>query len=49
MVWTRLLLSVPPKKTLGFGTDVQRKRRTYISAILKDVVPEDLLKFGLDP
>ena len=37
------------KKTLGFGADVQRKEERNISAILKDVVPEDLLKFGLIP
>ena len=37
------------KKTLGFGADVQRKEEPNGSAILKDVVPEDLLKFGLIP
>ena len=37
------------KKTLGFGADVQRKEERNVSAILKDVVPEDLLKFGLIP
>ena len=37
------------KKTLGFGADVQRKEERNVSAILKDVVPEDLLKCGLIP
>ena len=37
------------KKTLGFGADVQRAEERDVSAILKEVVPEDLLKFGLIP
>lgn len=37
------------KKTLGFGADVQRKEERNVSAILKDVIPQDLLKFGLIP
>ncbi|WP_251421648.1 ATP-dependent protease ATP-binding subunit ClpX [Veillonella agrestimuris] len=37
------------KKTLGFGADVQRTEERNITEILKDVVPEDLLKFGLIP
>ncbi len=37
------------KKTLGFGAEVQRSEEKDISAILKEVVPEDLLKFGLIP
>lgn len=37
------------KKTLGFGADIQKQEEKDISAILKEVVPEDLQKFGLIP
>lgn len=37
------------KKTLGFGADIERSDEKDISAILRDVEPEDLLKFGLIP
>lgn len=37
------------KKTLGFGADIQKKEEKDVSAILKEVVPEDLQKFGLIP
>lgn len=37
------------KKTLGFGADVQRTEERNVTEILKDVAPEDLLKFGLIP
>lgn len=37
------------KKTLGFGADIQKQDEKDISAILKEVVPEDLQKFGLIP
>ncbi|WP_298704047.1 ATP-dependent protease ATP-binding subunit ClpX [uncultured Veillonella sp.] len=37
------------KKTLGFGVDIQKQEEKNISAILKEVVPEDLQKFGLIP
>ena len=47
MVWTKVITKRTAKKTLGFGADVQRKEERNVSAILKDVVPEDLLKFGL--
>lgn len=36
-------------KTLGFGADVKKKEEKNISEILKQVVPEDLQKFGLIP
>ena len=45
----RVITKRTAKKTLGFGADVQRKEERNVSAILKDVVPEDLLKFGLIP
>ena len=37
------------KKTLGFGADIQKHEEKDVSAILKEVVPEDLQKFGLIP
>ncbi len=36
-------------KTLGFGADIQKKEEKDVSAILKDILPEDLLKYGLIP
>ncbi|MDD6735434.1 MAG: ATP-dependent Clp protease ATP-binding subunit ClpX [Clostridiales bacterium] len=37
------------KKSLGFGAEIESKRETDISALLKQVTPQDLLKFGLIP
>lgn len=37
------------KKTLGFGADIERSDEKDVSAILRQVEPEDLLKFGLIP
>jgi ATP-dependent clp protease, ATP-binding subunit clpX len=37
------------KKTLGFGADIQKKEEQDVASILKEVVPEDLQKFGLIP
>ena len=37
------------EKRLGFGADIRKKEEKNVSAILKDIVPEDLLKFGLIP
>ena len=37
------------KKTLGFGADVKSNVEKDIGAILKNILPEDLLKFGLIP
>ncbi len=36
-------------KSMGFGADVQSKVEKDIGAILKDILPEDLLKYGLIP
>ncbi len=36
-------------KTMGFGAQVQSKKEESIGETLKDVLPEDLLKFGLIP
>lgn len=37
------------KKNLGFGADVQSNVQRDVGEILKDILPEDLLKFGLIP
>jgi len=37
------------KKMLGFGADVRSQEEKDIGAILKQIRPEDLLKFGLIP
>lgn len=36
------------KKTLGFGADVQRAEERDVSAILKEVVPEDFIEIWFD-
>ena len=37
------------KKIMGFGVDVQSNVEKDVGAILKNILPEDLLKFGLIP
>ncbi len=37
------------KKQLGFGAEIQAKREQKIGEILANILPEDLLKFGLIP
>ncbi len=36
-------------KTLGFGADIKSRNEREVGEILRDVQPEDLLKFGLIP
>ena len=36
-------------KTIGFGADIRQKDEKKIGEILKDIQPEDLLKYGLIP
>jgi ATP-dependent Clp protease ATP-binding subunit ClpX len=36
-------------KTIGFGADIKQKEEKRIGAILKEIQPEDLLKYGLIP
>ncbi|NLG68142.1 MAG: ATP-dependent Clp protease ATP-binding subunit ClpX [Firmicutes bacterium] len=37
------------QKTMGFGATIQRKQERQIGDILRQVMPEDLLKFGMIP
>ncbi|MEN6412442.1 MAG: ATP-dependent Clp protease ATP-binding subunit ClpX [Veillonellales bacterium] len=37
------------KKTLGFGADIPSKEKKNVGEILRKILPEDLLKFGLIP
>lgn len=37
------------KKTLGFGAEIESKRDMDLNALLAQVLPQDLLKFGLIP
>ncbi|MGI6036872.1 MAG: ATP-dependent Clp protease ATP-binding subunit ClpX [Limnochordia bacterium] len=37
------------EKTMGFGADIKVKEEKQIGEILRQVMPEDLLKFGLIP
>ena len=37
------------KKGIGFGAEIQGKKEKDISAVLKEIQPHDLLKFGIIP
>ena len=37
------------KKTMGFGAEIQSKETKDVGEALKNILPEDLLKFGLIP
>lgn len=37
------------KKSIGFGAEIERKKDKDASAILKEIQPHDLLKFGIIP
>lgn len=37
------------KKVMGFGADIQSKQDKNVGELLKNILPEDLLKFGLIP
>ncbi|MDF2890646.1 MAG: ATP-dependent Clp protease, ATP-binding subunit ClpX [Clostridia bacterium] len=45
----KLIMNRTGKKSLGFTADVQSKEQQNIGEILKKIMPEDLLKFGLIP
>lgn len=37
------------KKTMGFGAELKTKEKKQVGEILRQILPEDLLKFGLIP
>jgi ATP-dependent Clp protease ATP-binding subunit ClpX len=37
------------KSSIGFGADIQSKKEKDVGSLLKDILPSDLLKFGLIP
>ncbi len=37
------------QKTIGFGADIRKREEKQIGEILRHIMPEDLLKFGLIP
>lgn len=45
----KIINSRTSKKTLGFGADIQSKENKTIGELLRQILPEDLLKFGLIP
>lgn len=45
----KIIMNRTGKKSLGFTADVQSKEQENIGEILKKIMPEDLLKFGLIP
>ncbi|HYX91180.1 MAG TPA: AAA family ATPase, partial [Myxococcaceae bacterium] len=36
-------------RSIGFGTDIESKKERNLNELLKQVAPEDLLKFGMIP
>lgn len=45
----KIIMNRTGKKTMGFVADIQSKEQQDIGQILKKIMPEDLLKFGLIP
>ncbi|AHF07957.1 ATP-dependent Clp protease ATP-binding subunit ClpX [Desulfitobacterium metallireducens] len=45
----KLIQSRIGKKTMGFGAEIQKKSELKIGETLKEILPSDLLKFGLIP
>ncbi|MEG6614901.1 ATP-dependent Clp protease ATP-binding subunit ClpX [Peptococcaceae bacterium 1198_IL3148] len=45
----KLIQNRTGKKSMGFGADIKTKQEKKIGEILKNVLPEDLLKYGLIP
>lgn len=37
------------KSSIGFGADIQSKKEKDVGSLFKEILPEDLLKFGLIP
>jgi ATP-dependent Clp protease ATP-binding subunit ClpX len=45
----KIIMNRTGKKSMGFGAEIQSKENQDIGQILKKIMPEDLLKFGLIP
>lgn len=45
----KIIMNRTGKKSMGFVADIQSKEQQDIGEILKKIMPEDLLKFGLIP
>ncbi len=45
----KLISARTGKKSMGFGAEVRSKERKQVGELLKQILPEDLLKFGLIP
>lgn len=45
----KIIMNRTGKKSMGFVADIQSKEQQDIGQILKKIMPEDLLKFGLIP
>lgn len=45
----KLISARTGKKNMGFGAEVPSKERKQVGELLKQILPEDLLKFGLIP
>ncbi|HWR08650.1 ATP-dependent Clp protease ATP-binding subunit ClpX [Sporomusa sp.] len=45
----KLISARTGKKSMGFGAEVRSKEKKVLGEILRNILPEDLLKFGLIP
>ncbi|MCW2277446.1 ATP-dependent Clp protease ATP-binding subunit ClpX [Heliophilum fasciatum] len=45
----KMIMNRVGKKTMGFGADIQGKKEKKIGEVLREILPSDLLKFGLIP
>lgn len=45
----KIILNRTGKKSMGFGADIKIKKEQKIGEILRKILPEDLLKYGLIP
>jgi ATP-dependent Clp protease ATP-binding subunit ClpX len=45
----KLIMNRIGKKSMGFGAEIQAKKERKIGEILRNILPEDLLKYGLIP
>jgi ATP-dependent Clp protease ATP-binding subunit ClpX len=45
----KLISARTGKKSMGFGAEVKSKEKKLVGEVLKKILPEDLLKFGLIP